>query len=169
MAYPKTFLSLDNFRLAFARVVRGTNKDYKAYYRHLFPSYDLGLEENLKDLTDDIRRGRYQASHGVVVYQPKKSGILRPLTLLTLQDLIVYQALMNHVAARFENDQAVYALKRSFGAIFGGKSAAFFYRSWKVRYRKYNEALTNAYKSGNRYIADFDLVSFYELIDHNLL
>lgn len=169
MGYPRAFLSLDNFKLAFTRVVRGANKDYKAYYRHLFASYDLGLEENLKDLMDDIRRGRYSASHGVVVHQPKKSGILRPLTLLTLQDLIVYQALMNFVAVRFEKDQSIYALRCSFGASFGGKSSPFFYRSWKVCYREYNKALTRAYKTGNRYVADFDLVSFYELIDHNLL
>lgn len=169
MGYPRAFLSVDNFKLAFTRVVRGANKEYKAYYRHLFPSYDLGLEENLKDLIGDIRRGRYCASHGVVVHQPKKSGILRPLTLLSFQDLIVYQALMNYIAAKFEKDQSVHALKRSFGAIFSGKSSPFFYRSWKVCYREYNEALTRAYKAGNRHVADFDLVSFYELIDHNLL
>ena len=169
MAFPKTFLSRDNFRLAFTRVVRGANKDYKAYYRHLFPSYDLGLEDNLNDLLDDIRRGRYFARHGVVVHQPKRNGILRPLTLLSLQDVIVYQALMNYVAAQFEKDQLAYALKRSFGAVFSGRSSPFFYRSWKACYGEYNNALTRAYRAGNKYVADFDLVSFYELIDHNLL
>jgi hypothetical protein len=150
-------------------VVRGANKEYKAFYRHLFPSYHLGLQVNLEDLIDDIRRERFKAEHPCVIYQPKQSGILRPLALLSLRDLIVYQALMNYIAVRFERQQSTYALTRSFGSLFAGKTSPFFYRSWKVCYREYNRALTAAYKFGNNYVADFDLVSFYELIDHNLL
>jgi Reverse transcriptase (RNA-dependent DNA polymerase) len=60
-------------------------------------------------------------------------------------------------------------LKQSFGALFAGKGSPFFYRSWKTCYAAYNDAITKAYKAGNHYVADFDLVSFYELIDHRLL
>jgi hypothetical protein len=83
--------------------------------------------------------------------------------------MIVYQAILNRVAASFEVEQQKFAFKRSFGAIFAGKSSLFYYRSWKTAYARYNEAMTNAFEAGNDYIADFDLVSFYELIDHNLL
>jgi hypothetical protein len=169
MAYPPAFLSLANFELAFARVVRGSNKEYKAFYRHLFPSYNLGLRENLRDLISDVRTGQFKPDPTTVVYQPKQSGVLRPLTLLSLRDLIVYQALLNYIAVRFEPEQKLYGLKKCFGALFAGKNSPFFYRSWKVCYGEYNRALSAAFKSGNTYLADFDLVSFYELIDHNLL
>jgi retron-type reverse transcriptase len=169
MDLPRDFLRFGNFELAFARIIRGGNKDYKALYRHLFSSYNLALTENLKDLIDDLRRGTYVPDKSTIVYQPKKSGILRPLTLLSLRDLIVYQAILNRVAVAFEDDQQRHALKKSFGAIFAGSSSPFFYRSWKSAYKKYNGAITEAFEAGCDFIADFDLVSFYELIEHSLL
>src|ERR1035438_3018065 len=95
MAFPHSFISMANFELAFTRVVRGQNKEYKNLFRHLYPSYQLGLHDNLQDLIDDIKHGHYKPSPATVVFQPKKSGILRPLRLLTLQDQIVYQAIAN--------------------------------------------------------------------------
>src|SRR4051812_48050470 len=106
MDLPRDFLSSENFELAFTRVVRGGNKEYKAFYRHLFPSFNLALQENLKDLIEELRRGTFEPERPTVVYQPKKSGILRPLTLLSLRDLIVYQAMVNRIAVSFEGEQA---------------------------------------------------------------
>lgn len=53
--------------------------------------------------------------------------------------------------------------------MYAGKDSPFFFKSKKVCYAAYNEAMTNAFRAGNSNMADFDLVSFYELIDHNLL
>jgi len=169
MSLPRRFLNYDNFELAFTRIVRGGNKEYKKFYRHLFPSYNFALKQNLEDLIKEIKKGIYKPTTPTVVYQPKKSGVLRPLTLLSLCDLIVYQALVNIIAEEFEIEQRKYALKKSFGAIFAGKYSDFFYRSWRVCYSVYNLAITKAFKAKNVYVADFDLVSFYELIDHHLL
>jgi hypothetical protein len=169
MDLPRDFLRYDNFELAFTRVVRGGNEEYKTFYRHLFPSFNLALRENLKDLIEELRRGTFEPERPTVVYQPKKSGILRPLTLLSLRDLIVYQAIVNRTAVSFADEQANYAFKKTFGAIFAGHTSPFFYRSWKTSYRKYNSAITSAFNGGNDFVADFDLVSFYELIEHDLL
>jgi len=169
MAFPHNFISIANFELAFTRVVRGQNKEYKNLFRHLYSSYQLGLRENLQDLIDDIKAGRYQPSPATVVFQPKKSGILRPLRLLTLQDQIVYQAIANVIAVAFKPDQDKHAGKRCFGALVNSKNSPFFYRGWKHSYRAFDRAVAKAFNAGNDYVADFDLVSFYELIDHKLL
>jgi retron-type reverse transcriptase len=166
---PKHFLSYENFEFAFTRIVRGSNKEYKSFYRHLFSSYNLSLKENLQDLIDDIKRGTYVPCKPTVIFHPKKSGVLRPLTLLSLMDLIVYQAIVNRIAVAFEREQDRFAYKKSFGAIFAGRNSNFFYRSWKASYQKYNDAICKAFEAGNDYVADFDLVSFYELIEHDLL
>src|SRR5690242_21584299 len=152
MPLPPHFLRLSNFQLAFQRLLRGANKDYKLFYTHLFPSYNLALDQHLRDLISDIRNGRFRPDPPTLVFQPKKSGVLRPLTLLSLKDLIVYQALVNEIAVVFEREQHRHALKRTFGAIFAGKSDPFFYRSWKVTYGKYNEAISSAFKAGNDHI-----------------
>ncbi len=91
MGYSQRFISLSNFELTFDRIVRGQNRDYKAFFQHLFPSYQVGLKDNLQDLISDIKRGRYNPSPPSVVFQPKKTGVLRPLRLLNLQDQVVYQ------------------------------------------------------------------------------
>jgi hypothetical protein len=169
MAYPSQFTSRANFELAFTRIVRGQNQDYKRFYRHLLSSYQLALSDNLHDLIDDIKRGTYKPSPGTLIFEPKKSGILRPLRLLTLRDLVVYQAVANVLATSFQKVQEKYAFDKCFGAIFAGKSSPFFYTKWKTSYKKYNWSIKRAFKAGNDFVADFDLVSFYELIDHNLL
>jgi hypothetical protein len=169
MALPSKFTNLANFELAFERLVRGQNRDYKAFTRHLYASYQLSRRENLEDLIRDIKAGRYEPSAATSVYQPKKSGVLRPLRILTLQDQIVYQALANFIADAFRADQQKHALVRNFGAVIGDKTSQFFYRGWKKCYRAFDSAIAKAFNRGNDYVADFDLVSFYELIDHTLL
>lgn len=163
------FHRYSNFELAFQRVIRSSKRDYKYFQRHLFAAYGLCLKENLQDLIKDIKTGAYEASPATMIYQPKASGVLRPLALLTLNDQIVYQAAVNIIADKFEPIQQKYALSRSFGAVYAGSSSPFFYRSWKQGYGAYNQAIARAFKTGNRFVADFDLVSFYELIDHHLL
>jgi len=169
MAFPAGFLTLTNFSLAFTRVTRGANQEYKAFYRHLFPSYRAALDESLRDLITDIRRGRYHPQRPTIIYQPKTTGVLRPLGLLSLRDQIVYQSIVNVIADRFSRDQQSHALKRCFGAIYAGAGKPFFYRSWRVCYRAYNTAMEASFRTGKRWVADFDLVSFYELIDHEYL
>ena len=169
MALPTKFTNLANFELAFERLVRGQNRDYKAFTRHLYSSYQLSRRENLEDLINDIKAGRYQPSAATSVYQPKKSGVLRPLRILTLQDQIVYQALANVIADAFRADQQKHALVRNFGAVAGEKTSQFFFRGWKKCYQAFDGAIAKAFNRGNDYVADFDLVSFYELIDHTLL
>jgi retron-type reverse transcriptase len=142
MPLPRHLVSYQNFELAFTRLIRSGNKEYKQHYRHLFPSYNLALKENLIDLIEEIRGGTFQPDNVTIIFQPKKSGVLRPLTLLSLRDLIVYQALGNYLAGAFAETQERFACKRSFGALFAGKSSPFFYRSWKISYAAYNEAIT---------------------------
>ena len=46
MAFPHSFISMANFELAFTRVVRGQNKEYKNLFRHLYPSYQFAYTED---------------------------------------------------------------------------------------------------------------------------
>lgn len=169
MALPYGFTNLDNFKLAFERIKRGGNKEYKQLLRHLLPSYGLAGDEELRDLISQIRQGTYEPRPPVVVHVPKENGILRPLALLSIRDLVVYQGLVNQIACAWEKEQSKYAFTKSFGAIFAGRNSPFFYRSWKVCYAAYNQAIGDAFEQGKEFVADFDLVSFYELIAHDLL
>ena len=163
------FLTQANFELAYRRIVRAQNRDYKEHYRHLLPSYNLSLKQNIGDLINDLKTQAFKPSAPTLIFSPKGSGSLRPLKLLCLQDLIVYQAIINIIANRFWVEQKKYASKLAFGAIFAGKQSDFFFRSWKVSYSQYAARIEKAFRAKNTYVADFDLVSFYDLIDHHRL
>lgn len=167
--YPKDFASLDNFRLAWHRLVRGSNKEYKRFFSHLYPSYRFSLDTNLNDLLSEVRDGHWRPSSAVKVYFPRPTGVLRPVTLLSLRDQIVYQAIANVIGDRFFRSlRPRYGIK-TFGALYAGPASKFFYRSWKKSYRAFNKKIIRAYRAGKDIIADFDLVSFFDLIDHKTL
>jgi len=167
--YPKEFTLLSNFELAWHRVARGSNREYKRLFSHLYPSYRFALRTNLQDLVSEVKAGLYQPSPGTKVYFPKQTGVLRPVTLLSINDQIVYQAIANVIANRYYGTIRPLYGQRTFGALYAGRNSKFFYRQWKRCYRDFNRAITRAYSRGNRIMADFDLVSFFDLIDHKAL
>jgi hypothetical protein len=168
MAYPRSFLTEDNFLLAYRRVVSSLSKQYLDLYPHLVQAYNVTVTANLKNLIKRVRRG-YEPSAPVVVYEPKANGILRPLTLLVLEDLIVYQAIVNVVAEAFRDQQNRIKFDRAFSHILASPQSQFFFRHWKYCHRQFDDALVEAYRSGNTHVAEFDLAAFYDLIDHELL
>jgi len=167
--YPSSFTHPGNFELAWRRITRGSNREYKRFFSHLYPSYRIALRTNLLDLIGDIKAGHYQPSPTTRVYLPKSSGILRPMTLLCLNDQIAYQAIVNVVANEFYRALRPFYEVKTFGALFAGRNSPFFYRPWRRCYRKFNSAITKAYSFGKKIMADFDLVSFFDLIDHKAL
>ena len=71
------------------------------------------------------------------------------MTLLCLNDQIVYQAIVNFIADKFYRSlRRLYGVRR-FGALYAGPSSRFFYISWKKSYRAFNRAITDSYKKGN--------------------
>jgi hypothetical protein len=167
--YPRIFASTENFTLAWERLIRGNNVEYKSLFRHLYPSYSFSLKSNLQELLLAVRNRSYRPSVSAKIFKPKPSGVLRTLTLLSLDDQIVYQAILNYIAEAFAPVLRRNYLKKSFGALYTGKSNLFFYQPWKWCFRQFNQSIQKAFNAGNKILADFDLVSFYDLIDHRVL
>jgi len=163
---PPEFLDLKNFELAFERISRGQNRDYKDFFRHLLPPYRVALHDNLIDLLAALKRGHYEPGTPETVYRPKKSGVLRPQRVLCLSDQIVYQAIANLVASGFLATQRLLAGRRCFGAQLADYRSPFFFKAWKPSYRQFGHAVKRAISRGRGFVAEFDLVSFYELVDH---
>jgi hypothetical protein len=89
--------------------------------------------------------------------------------LLSLNDQVVYQAIANTIADRYFAVLRPHYEVKAFGALYAGRSSKFFYRSWKKSYKAFNKAVKRAFLNGNDIMADFDLVSFFDLIDHKVL
>lgn len=100
---------------------------------------------------------------------PKPSGVLRPITLLSVEDQIVYQACVNLVADALKRKTRHRYEKRVFAHLYAGKSSPFFYIKWQRSYQRYGQKVRDAFGNGHCHIANFDLASFYDSIDPHVL
>lgn len=169
MSLPKEFHSLENVRRAWRWVLSNPDRAYKKYFREIYAAYAVADDRLLTHLSERLRRGIYEPETACKIYLPKKSGILRPLSLLCVEDQIAYQAAVNvcaeHLYPRVRNRY----LQQVFGHLYAGKSSTWFYRKWADGYRAFNRAATNAFKGGYRFTASFDLTACYDSIDHKVL
>ena len=160
---------LSNLQRAWRWVKSNPEAAYKTYCRNLYTAYAVADEQALVDLQDRLQRNVYEPSHSTKINFPKPSGILRPYSLLTVEDQIVYQSLVNVVAEKLSRRVRRRYLNEVFGHLYAGKRSEFFYRKWNDCYRQFNEACRQAFADGFVYGASFDLTACYDSLDHEVL
>ena len=143
--------------------------DYKSYHRDSYSAYAIADQPALEDLRKRLSQGAFAPHHSCKIYLPKKSGVLRPYTLMTAEDQIVYQAMVNVVAERFYPRARPRYYVQTFGHLYAGKASPWFYRKWSDGYRKFNETLRQAFNGGLKFTASFDLTACYDSLDHGVL
>lgn len=159
----------DNLHRAWRWVQSNPEAAYKGYFRPLYANFRIAEDALLDGLRDRLVRGVYDPAHACKIYFPKRSGGLRPYSLLTVEDQVVYQALVNVVAERLTPRVRDRHLSEVFSHIYAGRSSVWFYRKWQNGYREMNRAAREAFASGHRYAASFDLTAFYDSVDHQVL
>lgn len=142
---------------------------YKSYFRDSYDSFAIASDTHLKWIRKEGLKERYQVSHASKIMVPKPSGTLRPITLLTVEDQIVYQACVNLIADALKRKTGKRYETRVFAHLYAGRSSHFFYKQWQNSYRKFARRIREAHAKGYVYVANFDLTSFYDSIDHNVL
>lgn len=160
--------SLVNLRRAWRWIKSNPDALFKNYYRDLYKAYAVSETENLSYLHNKLK-SHHDALPALKLYFPKKSGILRPYTLLTIEDQIIYQALTNVIADNLYLKQSKYYLRNVFGNLYAGRRSQFFYKNWKRCYAAYSDAIRNAVSKGYVHAASFDLTACYDSIDYNVL
>lgn len=165
----RSIISKPNLELAWRRMTTGRNLQHKRFNRHLYICYEAGLRANLGDLHDRLRGG-WKASCPTRVFIPKPSGLLRPLTLLSLEDQIVLQAFANEVAGHVFGRRKQVELKQVFSNCLNDEiNSIFFFKNWQETYNLFKIQVEGYINSGYQWIAHFDLAAFYETISHRAL
>ena len=162
--------SLDNLKLAWRRML--TSRDhpsFKAYFRRIYRAYSLSSHANLADLHERLLLGHFNPTHAIKTYVPKSSGTLRPITLLSVEDQIVYQALVNIVADKLLPRVRRRYYRTVFGNLYSGPSRIHFYKDYRVSYARFSRSIQNAFADGNDFTATFDLTACFDSIDHAVL
>jgi len=161
--------NLNNLRRAYRWVMSNPDAQYKSYFRDSYDAFAIASDSHLKWIRNEGLKERYQASHASKLLLPKPSGTLRPITLLTVEDQIVYQACVNLIADTLKRKTRQRYEKRVFAHLYAGKSSPFFYLQWQRSYRKFGNRIEQAFNDGHHYVANFDLAAFYDSIDHHVL
>lgn len=165
----KQAFKFENLQRSWTWVNTSTDVQYKNHFRNLYQAYAVSDIENLKDLRDQLRQRTFTAEHSTKLYLPKPSGILRPYSLLRINDQIVYFALISFVAQKFLPRAQHNYCRKVFGHLFAGINSQFFYRNWRDGYGEFNRQMQRAYSNGYKWVASFDLTAFYDSIDHKVL
>lgn len=160
---------IENLRRAWGWLRSNPDRTYKGYFRQLYSAYATADEALLTNLRSRLTRGVFVPSDAVKVFFPKPSGVLRPYSLLAIEDQIVYQAMANVVAERLHPHVKSRYNKQVFGHLYAGSSSGWFYRKWSDGYKAFNTAAEDAFKNGYTWTASFDLTAFYDSIDHKVL
>src|SRR3990172_6186603 len=112
---------LSNLHRAWRWTLTNTGSLYKNHFRQIYEAYSVADGKLLEDLRQRLKRGIYEPTDACKIYLPKKSGILRPYTLLSIEDQIVYQSLVNVVAERLYPSARQRYYKETFGHLYAGK------------------------------------------------
>lgn len=159
----------DNLRRAWRWLRSNPDAAYKSYFRSLYQRFAIAEEALIDDLADRLRRGIYAPEPSTKLFHPKASGILRPYSLISVEDQIVYQAALNLVAEKLQPRVVHRYNKTVFGHLYAGKTSTWFYRKWTDGYKAFNLATKQAFADGYVYTASFDLTACYDSLDHRVL
>lgn len=174
MTQYEQFLSFDNFKLAFDRLKTAHRNLYKSIYYEDLKIFELFLDDNIKLLTINISQNIYTPERCHKIFIPKKDNLVRPLSMLNFIDLLVYQAMVNVIADKAYDVISPYYDNTVFGNIVNPTSESetnrkFFYKSWKKKWKRFNEITKEHFSNGYVYLSEFDIASFFDTIDHNIL
>jgi len=161
--------TLENLRRAWRWIKSNPDATYKSYFRPLYQQFAVAEEALLNDISESLKRGLYDPQIACKLYHPKASGILRPISLLSVGDQIVYQAAINLIAEKLQPRVVQRYNEKVFGHLYAGKTSTWFYRKWSDGYKAFNEAARAAFNNGFTYTASFDLTACYDSLDHAVL
>lgn len=159
----------ENLRRAWRWIRSNPDASYKSYFRPLYQHFAVAEGALLDDLADRLRRDIYEPEPSCKLFQPKASGILRPISLLCVEDQVVYQAAVNLIAEKLFPRTRQRYFKQVFGHLYAGKSSTWFYRKWADGYKAFNDAARDAFHDEFTFAASFDLTACYDSLDHGVL
>jgi hypothetical protein len=162
-------LELGNLYRAWRWLRSNPDAAFKSYFRNIYGIYAVAEDRLLKDMQRRLRRGIYEPTHACKLFLPKPSGVLRPYSLLGVEDQLAYQAAANVIAERLFPKVRHRYNKEVFGHLYAGKTSTWFYRKWSDGYKRFNDAARQAFSDGYRIAASFDLTACYDSLDHGVL
>ncbi len=167
-------LTSQNIGLAFTRLKTANSSLYKTLYYEDLKIFEEFLDSNIFTLSIHLQQSIYKPEDSYKYYIPKKNNLVRPITLLKFLDLLVYQAIANVIADHALDIINPYYNHVIFGNVINSTKATqsnnlFFFKNWKNQWKRFKELSREYHSMGYKFIAEFDIASFFDTIDHSIL
>ena len=174
------YFNPEAIKLAYHRVQCWPDRMVKDYVG--IRAFKAQLVKNCEELSQQIIEGTYKAQRGFKFYVPKPSKTMRTKGVMLVEDAIVYQAIVNIIAA-----QSYVTLEQYNPFVFGSvlneetqkgleilkeeKPNYFFFKFWQGLHRKYADSIIQAIEIDKvKFKFETDITGFFDSIPHyNLL
>jgi retron-type reverse transcriptase len=173
------YFSPENLRLAWERVIRSNGKDVKDFFG--MEIYSANLDKNLSRLSDIIINGKFEPQRPFKYYEPKASKTHRTKSVLSIDDALVYQAIVNIVAANnyktlSQNNSFVFGsvlhpeVEKGIGLLNSPDAQFYFFEYYLPLYNKFIDSVNLEIGNTNiQYKLETDITGFFDSIPHSKL
>lgn len=175
----KNVFTYKALRLAYERVIKSSTSDVRNSFGESL--YKLKLQQNLQNLSSTLEEKKYSPSRPFKYYEPKPLGTQRVKTVLSIEDSIVYQAIVNHIAEKVYDE-----LETTSNCVFGNllhenvkKGLSLldefnpnfkFFKNYVPLFNKFANSVNRQIEGDDlKFKLDTDITGFFDSIPHSSL
>lgn len=138
------------------------------FHKRQVLEFNLNEEKRLEFITKKIQCKTYEPSKGDIYYLPKSNYGLRPMVVLSCDDLIYYQSIINVLVELFSDEFTSLSDRFIYGHIPLPYNSDLIIKPYRNQHKLFIKQIKNK-QDDNFIIGETDITSFYEEISFDLL
>ena len=175
----KDYFSNDCILLAWERYIRNNQKEAKDYLG--IRAFGSNLEENINRLSAKLLNNTFKPSRPPKFFRPKPNGMQRTITILPIEDALVYQSIANSIASNnydslTKNNAFIFGsvlneeVKEGLALLNNDDAEFYFFKSYLSLYKEFSNKVNELIEQGLKFKLETDITGFFDSIPHyNLL
>ena len=173
------YFSYNCLLLAWERYIRTNQKEAKDYLG--IRAFGSNLEENINRLSAKLLNNTFKPSRPPKFFRPKPNGMQRTITILLVEDALVYQAIANSIASKnydslTKNTAYIFGsvlneeVKEGIALLNNNDAEFYFFKSYLSLYKEFSNKVNELIEQGLKFKLETDITGFFDSIPHyNLL
>lgn len=163
------FFTEQNFRIAWNQCRKYNYNNYMNFgISGELDFCDKYIEIIIKDIIKKLNSRTYIFSDKYTVYIPKDDGLLRRISISTLEDQLVMQVILNSIGHKIEKK----FIKTSYGNRIEkkkGKLSSYIFKPYYIQFNKFINSVIHNIEKGYNWICETDITAYFDTISHERL
>lgn len=158
-----------NFKIAWNQCRKYNYNNYKNFgIIKEIEFYDKYIYFIIKDIIKRINSMQYEFSYKYIVYIPKDNGLLRRISIATLEDQLVLQVILNYIGPKIDRK----FIRNSYGNRIEskkGKKNLYIFKPYYIQFKKFSNSVIYDIEKGWNWVCETDITAYFDTINHNNL